>query len=55
MIKLEMAPQKLSLAKQRIAELSNVENRLTASGDIDVKCGGQTSGDNSTMAPEIFI
>jgi hypothetical protein len=57
MIKIETAPKKLLLAKQRIAELSNIESRLTASGDIDVKCANiQTaSGDNSTVSPEIFL
>jgi hypothetical protein len=48
-------PKKLSLAKQRIAELSNVESRLTASGEIDVKCTDLPSGDQSTNVPEIFI
>ncbi len=55
MIKIETVPKKLSLAKERIAELSNVESRLTASGDIDVKCDTQPSGDTGTMAPEIFL
>jgi hypothetical protein len=55
MIQMQIVPKKLSLAKERIAELSNVESRLTASGDIDVKCGGETSGDQSTLSPEIFI
>jgi hypothetical protein len=57
MIKFENAPKKLSFVKERIAELSNVESRLTASGDIDVKCTNiQTaSGDASTVAAEIFL
>jgi hypothetical protein len=57
MIKIENAPKKLSFVKERIAELSNVESRLTASGDIDVKCTNiQTgSGDSGTVSPEIFL
>jgi hypothetical protein len=55
MIQMQIVPKKLFLAKERIAELSNVESRLTASGDIDVKCDGQPSGDKATMIPDIFL
>jgi hypothetical protein len=56
MIQMQIVPKKLSLAKERIAELSNVESRLTASGDLDVKCpDDMPSGNQSTLSPEIFI
>lgn len=56
MNKLEATHKKISLVKERVAALSNMESRLTASGDIEIKCpppGG--SGDNSTMNMEIFF
>ncbi len=38
MQKIEVAPKKLSLAKQRIAELSNLEYSFNATGNITEKC-----------------
>ena len=53
---LETTQKKISLVKERVAALSNMESRLTASGDIDTKCPPPgASGDNSTMAVEIFF
>jgi hypothetical protein len=57
MIQMQIVPKKLSLAKERIAELSNVESRLTASGNIDIKCSNipTQSGDGNTLNVEVFI
>jgi hypothetical protein len=53
MQKIETAPKKLSLAKQRIAELSNVEFSFTSTGNITEKC--TTNTDDTSRGLEAMV
>jgi hypothetical protein len=52
MQKMTTAPKKLSLAKERIAELSNLEYSFTSTGNVTEKC---TNTDDTSINLEVMV
>jgi hypothetical protein len=53
MQKTTAAPKKLSLAKERIAELSNLEYSFTSTGNINEKC--TVVSDDTSINLEVMV